>query len=89
MTKPDSITNLTIGAGFFILFTTVISPGFKVLSAFTADCRAGMASAKSFSQSSLIAWAAAAASLARASSQATISFLASTLNILKTILNIG
>ena len=51
--SPDSITNLTIGAGFFILFTTVISLGFRVFRAFTADCRAGMASARSFSQSSL------------------------------------
>ena len=54
MTQTDSTTNLTIGAGFFMVLTTVISPAFKVSKEVTADWSAGMASAKSFSQSSLI-----------------------------------
>ena len=45
---------MTIGAGFFIDLTTVISLGLRVFKEFTADCRAGIASARSFSQSSLI-----------------------------------
>ena len=54
ITQTDSTTNLTMGAGFFMVLTTVISPAFKVSREVTADWSAGMASAKSFSQSSLI-----------------------------------
>jgi len=62
---------LTPYGGFFIDFTKVISAGFKVFKAETAASRAGIASAKSLSHSSLIACDAAAASLARASSAPT------------------
>lgn len=72
ITQTASNTNLTPYGGFFIDLTTVISAGLRVFKAETADSRAGMASAKSVSQSSLIAWDAAAASFARASSAPTI-----------------
>ena len=55
MTQTASTTNLTIGAGFFIVLTTVTSEAFRVSNELTADCNAGMASARSFSQSSRIA----------------------------------
>ena len=51
--------------------TSVMSAGLRVFRAEIAASSAGMASAKSFSHSSLMAWAAAAASLATASSAAT------------------
>lgn len=51
---------------------TVISEDFNVFRALVALNKAGSASDKSLSQSSLIACEAAAASLARASSAATI-----------------
>ena len=57
ITQTDSMTNLTMGAGFFMLLTTVMSLGLRVLRLLMALCRAGMASARSFSQSSRIAWA--------------------------------
>lgn len=52
--------------------TIVISCGFNVSKAWIAASSAGVASARSLSQSSLIAWAAAAASFANASSAPTI-----------------
>ena len=56
MTQTASTTNLTMGAGFFMVLTTVTSAGLRVSRALTADWRAGMASAKSFSQSSRMAY---------------------------------
>lgn len=50
----------------------VMSEGFNVSRAWSAASRAGIASDRSLSQSSLMAWAAAAASLANASSAPTI-----------------
>ena len=50
-----SITNFITGGGFFIAFTKVISEGFKVFRAKIAASSAGIASARSLSQSSLIA----------------------------------
>jgi hypothetical protein len=65
-------TSLTPAGGFFIDLTIVISGGFSVSRACSAASSAGIASARSLSQSSLMAWAAAAASLANASSAPTI-----------------
>ena len=56
MTQTASTTNLTMGAGFFMVLTTVTSAGLRVSRALTADWRAGIASAKSFSQSSRMAY---------------------------------
>lgn len=56
-----SSTNLTMDGGFFIDFTIVMSGGFRVFNAASAALKAGMASCKSLSQSSLIACDAAAA----------------------------
>lgn len=50
----------------------VMSEGFNVSRAWSAASRAGIASDRSLSQSSLMAWAAAAASFANASSAPTI-----------------
>ncbi|RNA29261.1 hypothetical protein BpHYR1_046844 [Brachionus plicatilis] len=47
-------TNLTACGGFFIALTSDISFGLIVLRALIAASRAGVASAKSFSQSSLM-----------------------------------
>lgn len=58
--------------GCLIAFTRVISDGFNVSRAVTAASKAGVASDRSLSHSSLIAWAAAAASFAKASSAAMI-----------------
>jgi hypothetical protein len=55
ITQTASNTNFTPYGGFFIDLTTVISAGFRVFKAETAASRAGIASAKSLSQSSLIA----------------------------------
>ena len=55
----------------FIDLTSVMSLGLRVFRAWMAASSAGIASAKSPSHSSLMAWAAAAASLAMASSAAT------------------
>lgn len=52
--------------------TNVMSAGLRVFKAAMAASRAGTASARSPSQSSLMAWAVAAASLDNASSAATI-----------------
>lgn len=54
-----------------MLLSSVMSDGFKVFRAWIADSKVGIASAKSLSHSSFIAWAAAAASFAIASSAAT------------------
>lgn len=66
------MTSFTPAGGFFMDLTKVISAGFNVSRASTAASNAGIASAKSDSQSSFIACAAAAASLAKASSAPTI-----------------
>lgn len=65
-------TSLTIPGGFFIALITVISEHFNVFREIVALIKAGSASAKSLSQSSLMACEAAAASFANASSAATI-----------------
>lgn len=49
MTQTALITSFTPDGGFFIVFTIVISAGFKVFNAFSAASRAGIASAKSLS----------------------------------------
>ena len=58
--------------GCLIDLTRVMSAGFKVSKALMAASSAGVASAKSLSHSSLMACAAAAASLAKLSSAAII-----------------
>lgn len=65
-------TSLIPAGGFFIDFKIVMSEGFNVSRAWSAASNAGVASARSLSQSSLMAWAAAAASFASASSAPTI-----------------
>lgn len=52
MIQMDSMTSLTRAGGFCMDFTRVMSDGFKVSRADSAASRAGIASAKSPSQSS-------------------------------------
>lgn len=54
ITQTASNTNLTPCGGFVIDLTTVISAGLRVFRAETAASRAGIASARSLSHSSLI-----------------------------------
>ena len=49
ITHTAAITSFTPDGGFFIVFTMVISAGFRVLRAVNAASRAGIASAKSLS----------------------------------------
>lgn len=53
--QTASITSLMPFGGFFIVFTTAMSAGVKVLRAARAASKMGIASAKSASHSSLIA----------------------------------
>ena len=53
--KLDNVTNLIADGGFFIDLTMVISDGLRVLSDSIADSKAGIAWARSLSQSSFIA----------------------------------
>lgn len=68
MDDINGITSLTPLGGLFMVLTSVMSWDVSVLSADNAAFSAGMASAKSASQSSLIALAPLACSLAIASS---------------------
>jgi len=67
-TQTASITSLTPAGGLFIVLTKVISCAVRVSRAANAAFRAGIASARSASHSSLMALAALACSLAIASS---------------------
>lgn len=70
--QTASMTNLTPLGGLFMDLTTVISAAVSVFRAARAASRIGIASARLASQSSLIAWAARACSLATASSALTM-----------------